>query len=276
MFSIFYLQLICRTIKCSPGKIYANGDCSRAFLKWTSHINYGLAAKVTFKDVVSAGRVNLHQLIEKLFYLNDDEIPRSIASDLEISNYNFVVNTGCRFQYFINPMSEFEMYLHMIMEFVETSRQQLERKLLGVLNNRSSIQFGHFSANFKMQNDKKADPSLYPTSFPPHYCKGERTVDISYIKPRESLRVFMIDKFLLCPQITLNDSEYVISSNPNKLKIVNARQFNAYIDYTIGIHNDVRVCLNEYDAIMTSLSDVIEAWHCTIVSLITCVFICYF
>ena len=225
--------------------------------------------KITFKDVVSSSRINLHQLIKNLYYLFHDEIRYDIASDLEISNYNFVVNTGCRFQYFIDPLSEFEMYLHMVMEFIETSRQQLEIKLLGVLNNRSSIQFGHFSANFKMQNDKKADPSLYSTSFPPHFCKGERNVD-GYLEPREFLRVFMIDKFLICPQITLNESEYAVSPLSNKIKIVNAKHFNSYLDYTTGIQNDVRVCLNEYDTIMTSSSDVMEACLCAILSLITC------
>ena len=62
----FILQGACREILCSPGKIYVDGDCSSSFLSQTSEILYGLAAKISFKNVASPDRIYLSDLIFEL------------------------------------------------------------------------------------------------------------------------------------------------------------------------------------------------------------------
>ena len=245
------MQGACREINCSPGRIYADGDCSSSFLSQTSEIFYGLAAKISFKNVISPDRIYLSDLILEL----EGILLNSFAS--EIRGKFVVVNVPCAFDKSLQPMVEFEMFLHIIIELNFIPREIAERQLVKYLENRtqSTISFGNFKAEVIIENDWKSMhlPQLINLIFPAYYCRY-----ISPYKVEHGTHLFMVDKFLLCPQITLNQTEYRIMSESNRLQLQHPSQLNAYIDYTVGLDGDVKVCLMEYDAIMTSASEALE------------------
>ena len=149
-------------------------------------------------------------------------------------------------------MVEFEMFVHIIIWLIGVSRENADRQLVKYLGNRnqSKISFGNFKAEFVNENDWRSIhlPQLINLIFPAYYCKY---ISPHRVEPGE--HVFMVDKFLLCPQITLNQTEYRALSESYRLQLQHSRELNAHLDYTLGLDGDVRVCLMEYDAIMTSV-----------------------
>ena len=134
----------------------------------------------------------------------------------------------------------------------KTSRDQIDSYLLALLNNQTVLTFDTFTAAFVMETSwKAAHLSKQTFLFPQYYCRGQNTKS-DYFVPIGNFHVFMIDKFLLCPQITLNSTEYHIDSRSNKLVIEPDRKPVSYLDYTVSLNNEVRVCLREYHAVMTS------------------------
>ena len=251
----FILQGACREILCSPGKIYVDGDCSSSFLSQTSEILYGLAAKISFKNVASPDRIYLSDLIFELenIILN----PHAPFFYLYKLSSIIVVNVPCTLDKSLKPIVEFEMFLHIIIQEQFVSREYADRQFVEYLGNRtqSTISFGNFKAKLIIENDWRSIhlPQLINLIFPAYYCKF-----ISPYKVTPCSHVFMVDKFLLCPQITLNQTEYRILPESNRLRLLNSRQLNAYIDYTVGLDGDVKVCIAEYDAVMTATSEGLE------------------
>ena len=152
------------------------------------------------------------------------------------------------------------MFVHIIIELNDVSRENAERKLVKYLRNRtqSKLSFGKFKAEFIIENDWRSIhlPQLINLIFPAYYCK--------YVSPYwvgPGPHVFMVDKFLLCPQIILNQTEYRILPESYRLHLQHSRELNAYLDYTVGFDGDVKVCLKEYDAIMTSVSKAHKLLH---------------
>ena len=251
---------MCREIHCSPGKIYAGGDCSNSFLSRTSEIFYGFAAKISLRNVVSPERIYLSDLILEIENaLLDPESSFYYTRYRKLSKF-VVLNVPCTFEKSLKPIVEFEMFVHIIIRFIDVSREYADRVLVKYLGNRtqSKISIGNFKADFITENDWKAVhlPQLINLIFPAYHCKF-----ISPYRVGHGAHVFMVDKFLLCPQITLNQTEYRILSESYRLQLQHSRELNAHLDYTVGLDGDVNVCLKEYDAIMTLVSRAHKLLH---------------
>ena len=261
---ILYLQEECRDIKCSPGRIYTGEDCSGLFLSWTDGVYYGLAVKITFTQVVSHGRIPLHEVVHNLINILYDSL-RGVGFGL-LDRYNFVVDKPCKPDHSIDTVGRFHMYLYHVINIYSVNRNDVDAKLVTLVNYHTSIKFDQFMANFMMKNDWLSTdlPKLRNLIFPRHHCKYLHPA--IYYSNRHDLKpghVFLIDKYLLCPQIVLTSNEYRIVDGSNKLRLLKSKHANAYTDFTVGIDNEVRVCVSEYDFIMTSTS-VTHAASCTL------------
>ena len=242
------LQGTCRGVKCSPGRIYYNGDCSGLFLSYTSHIFYGLAAKITFKEVVSQNRIQINELVNGMIDTFFSMYYKSIIK------YYVTVDVPCTSGKVLESVEQFHMFINVVFVRYHVSRDSLDSEYLALLNTQLKIQIGRLTASLFIENDWKSThlPQLVNLEFPFYYCKDIYITPVPIIPEdwhRPGIHVFMIDKFLLCPQISLNRTEYHILDRSNKLQLQNARKVNARLDYTKE-EDGVRVCLMEYEAIM--------------------------
>ena len=175
--------------------------------------------------------------------------------------YHYAIDTPCQSRGYIFTEGMFTMYFHTVLyKDRRVSRTYDDNKLLTSLNNETVLTFENFRATFIIETNWKA--SHLPKQnfiFPSYFCRGAKTKSVNFL-PVGNFHIFMIDKFLLCPQITLNSTEYHIASSTHKLLIRPDGKPPVYIDYTV-VNNEVRVCLVEYDAIMTSSSCMVVFPH---------------
>ena len=257
---------MCREIHCSPGKVYAGGDCSSSFLSMTSKIFYGFAAKISLRKVVLPERIYLSELILEIENALLDPLRSFYYLGQGVLSKFVVLNSPCTFEKSPKPILEFEMFVHIIIELNRVSRENSDRQLVKYLGNhtQSTIAFGNDTAEFFIENDWRSThlPQLINVIFPAYYCKY-----ISPYRVEPGAHVLMVDKFLLCPQITLNHTEYRILAESNRLQLLHSSQLNAYIDYTVGLDGEIKVCLTEYDAIMTSSSKAHKLPHGAFIAL---------
>ena len=248
----FLLQGICREVTCLPGRIYSNGDCLGLFLSHGPMKYFGLAAKITFKDVMFSGAIKLNTLtiavIAAIF-------PFNIDYHLRVIGHYTVTNVPCTSDKYMEPVADLEMYLYLdivVFSYDYYYREKdFDETFVALFDLQYKIHTGNFRASFIMKNDWKSAQLPKPSHslFPFLFCKYDWR-DPDYPKSEITNHVFMINTFLLCPQITLNSSEYLIRPRSNSLQLRLAKT-GGYLDYTI-VNSDVRVCLTEYDAIMTS------------------------
>ena len=167
-----------------------------------------------------------------------------------------------------NRYLSFHMFIHLVFVHYHVSRDNIESEYLALLNTQLKIRVGRLRASLFIENDWKSTnlPLLIYFGFPFYYCKDE-IFDPAY-GYGPGVHVFMIDKFLLCPQISLNRTEYHILDRSNKLQLQNAGKTNAQLDYTVEDDDDVRVCVMEYHAILVSSSEIGMKVHVNIVILI--------
>ena len=212
-----------------------------------------------------------------------------LASSLHSSYvYHYAIDTPCQRRGYIFTEGRFQMFFHVVLYLhFEISRQQVDFMLVGLLNNKTELTFKNFRATFIIETNWKAlQLPKQAFLFPNYFCRDEKTHPTYFrfdkqtkdpiFVPGENTKanfvhvdnfhIFMIDKFLLCPQITLNSTEYRVDSTPNKLLIRPNGKPPVYIDYTV-VKNEVRVCLVEYDAIMTSSCCIARFSHCLAVAL---------
>ena len=198
-----------------------------------------------------------------------------------IIKYYVTVDVTCTSDKVLESVEQFNMFIHLVFVHFGTSRENIDSEYLALLNTHLDIRIGRLKASLFIENDWKSThlPQLinfgFPFGFPFYYCK-----DV-YLEPfrqqygyKSGVHVFMIDKFLLCPQISLNHTEYHILDRSNKLHLQNVGITNARLDYTVENNDDVRVCVMEYHAILLSSSDIGMNVHVNIVILIiSCVLV---
>ena len=253
---IFLSQGICREINCSPGRIYSHGDCSGLFLSIdplgpsgpSRTREFGLAAKITFKDVIFSGTLNQNTLtwavIAAIF-------PFTFGIDIRFARYYTVTNVPCTPDKYLEPVTDLAMHLYVDIVF-NYRGNDFDETFAEMFDLQYKIQINNFSASFIMKSDSKSAllPKPQYSQFPFLFCKYDWRNPDYHHDHENTNHVFMIDKFLLCPQITLNSSEYLIKPRSNSLQLRLA-QTGGWLDYTI-VNSDIRVCLIEYDAIMTT------------------------
>ena len=194
-----------------------------------------------------------------------------------IIKYYVTVDVPCTADKVLKSVEQFNIFIHLVFVHFDTSRENFDSKYLALLNTHLDIRIGRLKASLFIENDWKSThlPQLINFGFPVYYCK-----DV-YLEPfspqygyRPGIHVFMIDKFLLCPQISLNHTEYHILDRSNKLQLHNLGKTNARLDYTVENDDDVRVCVMEYHAILVSSSEIGMNVHVNIVILIiSCVLV---
>ena len=226
---------------------------------------FGLAAKITFKDLMFSGALNLNTLTKAVIAA---VFPFNIGFHLRVIRHYAVANVPCTSDKYIEPVADLEMYLYLdIVVFsydYYNTENDFDETFVALFDLQYKMHTGNFRASFIMKNDWKSAQLPKPphSLFPFLFCKYDWT-DSDYPEPENTNHVFMIDKFLLCPQITLNSSEYLIKPRSNSLQLRLA-QTGGYLDYTI-VNSDVRVCLTEYDAIMKSSVGTTSAlYHVTV------------
>ena len=238
----------------------------------TSKIFYGFAAKISLKNIITTDRIHLSELILEIENALLDPLRSFYYLGRERLSKFVVLNVPCTFEKSPKPILEFEMFVHIIIELSRVSREDSDRELVKYLGNRtqSTITVGNLKAEFLIENDWRSThlPQLINMIFPSYYCKY---ISPYWVGPGE--HVFMIDKFLLCPQIALNQTEYRIMAGSNRLQLLHSSQLNAYIDYTVDLDGKIKVCLREYDAIMTSSSKAHTLLHDAFIAIIFAVIV---
>ena len=185
-----------------------------------------------------------------------------VTATLDLYVYHYAIDAPCQTRDYIFIEGRFQMFFHLVLYYIYyndgISRAHFDSKLVALLNNETILTFEKFRATFIIETNWKASHLPKQTFlFPSYFCRGEA----SNIVPVDNFHIFMIDKFLLCPQITLNSTEYQIDFSSHKLLIRPDGKPSVYIYYTVVKH-EVRVCLVEYDAIMTSLCCMFFASYC--------------
>ena len=234
-------------------------------------IFYELAAKITFKDVESRSRLQLNELINGL---TDTLFTMYYKS---IIKYYVAVNIPCTSGKVLESVEQFHVFLNLVFVRRHASRNKLDSEYLALLRTQLKIRSGRLRTSLVIENDWKSTylSQLVDLEFPFYYCKDVylNPLSLSEYGYRSGVHVFMIDKFLLCPQISLNRTEYHILDRSNKIQLWTARKTNARLDYTME-YDDVRVCLMDYKAIMaTSCEKGIEVNIAILI--ITCLFVCF-
>ena len=215
-------------------------------------IFYKLAAKITFKDVESRSRIQLNELVNGL---TDTLFTMYHKSIIE---YHVTVDIHCTSEKVLESVNQFHMFIHLVFVRYHASRNNLDAEYLALLNTQLKIRSGRFRATIVIESDWRSSylSKLIHFGFPFYYCKefylNSSRFEFGY---RSGVHIFKIDKFLLCPQISLNHTEYHILDGSNKLRLQCARKANALLDYTEENNDDVRVCLMDYDNAMSSSSE---------------------
>ena len=213
--------------------------------------------------------IQLPELIDQLEYALLDPLPGYFYR--YFIKYYFVVNVPCTADKSITVPSQFEMFFHHVTNIYSVKRDKTESQIVTMWGNQSQskLSFGQFTANIVIENNWRATnlPKLINFIYPSHYCKGLQSNPYSNRGDSDHMHVFMVDKFLLCPQITLNQTEYRILSESSKLQLLHSSRQNAYIDYTLGLDGEIKVCLAEYDRIMTSSNDKHASSNCLFLAL---------
>ena len=207
------------------------------YLDVATDISYILSQKLIFRTITSfpGSVIDLLQRIEHLY----EEIDIG-ARDMEIVHQYYVANESCMFDRRSNFEGSIEVLLN-IQLFAEGTihRQsinntiskalkplQIEDLVVEVVSDRSYESF-HL-------------PSLI-SSFPKTYCRYFKRKNKNFVNFN-----FPIDKFLNCPQLSLDDADYQYLHEGTSLEVKALYRVFEFSDFKTGPDGYPRICVQDF------------------------------